>query len=56
MMKVELPRTKDDQVNEMIDKLERDNKVHFRQVHRMIDLFNTIIKTHTAFYLQIIFM
>lgn len=49
MMDVQLPRTKHDQINEMIDKFERDNKVHFRQVHRMIDLFETIIKTHTAF-------
>lgn len=35
----------------MIEKFENDHDVHFRQVHRMIDLFETIIKTHTTFLL-----
>ena len=47
-MNITLGRSKHEQINEMIEKFEKDNEVHFRQVHRMIDLFETIIKTHTT--------
>jgi len=50
-LKILLQRTKHEQINEMITKFEEDHMVHFRQVHRMIDLFETIIKTHTTFLL-----
>lgn len=50
-MNISLQRTKHEQINEMIDKFEHDDEIYFRQVHRMIDLFETIIKTHTTYLL-----
>src|SRR5699024_3909355 len=50
-LNITLQRTKHEQINEMIEKFEKDDTVYFRQVHRMIDLFETIIKTHTTFLL-----
>ncbi len=49
-----LPRTKHPQINEMIDKLEEEVG-EFRRVHRMIDLYETIIKTHTAVLMAMYF-
>lgn len=50
-MKIKLQKTKHIQINEMIEKFERDDRNYFRQAHRMIDLFETIIKTHTTILL-----
>lgn len=43
-----LIKTKHPQINEMLEMFEQENGSAFRKVHRMIDLFEVIIKTHTA--------
>ncbi|MCM3690949.1 NACHT domain-containing protein [Neobacillus niacini] len=42
-----LPKTKHPQINYLIDLFDQE-KQPFRKIHRMIDLFECIIKTHTA--------
>lgn len=48
MLKVKLGRTNHLHINEMINKFEQEEESAFRKVHRMIDLFEVIIKTHTT--------
>ncbi len=43
-----LIKTKHPQINEMLEMFEQESGSAFRKVHRMIDLFEVIIKTHTA--------
>lgn len=43
-----LPTTSHIQINEMLRQFEGEALSAFRKVHKMIDLFETIIKTHTA--------
>lgn len=48
MLEIKLERTNHVQINIMIDKFENEKRSAFRKVHRMIDLFEVIIKTHTT--------
>lgn len=46
-----LPRTAHPQINEVI-KLYEKEEVQFRKIHRLIDLTEVLIKTHTAYILS----
>jgi hypothetical protein len=46
-----LPRTAHPQINEVI-KLYEEEEIQFRKIHRLIDLAEVLIKTHTAYILS----